>query len=97
MLNKTLLLVVKGNAFFGDAVYHLIVAEMGEVLASHVCSHEVYAKGDLYSNRPERVKEFTERFGEIEVKYLHETDLSEKELLERNAKWYETVQKKVSE
>jgi hypothetical protein len=98
MSNKTLLVVVKGNEFgrFGDASYHLLVAETGEALASHICSHEGYAKSDLYSGRPERIKEFTERFGEIEVKHLHETDLSEDEMLKRNKHWYETTQNSVS-
>jgi hypothetical protein len=50
----------------------------------------------LYSGRPERIKEFTERFGEIEVKHLHETDLSEDEMLKRNKHWYETTQNSVS-
>ena len=61
-----------------------------------MCSHEGYAKSDLYFGRPERIKEFTERFGEIEVKHLHETDISEEEILERNKNWYETTQKEVS-
>jgi hypothetical protein len=95
---STLLVVTKGQSFgnFGDAAYHLLVAETGEHLASHICSHEGYAKSDLYTGRQERIKEFTERFGEIEVKYLSETDITEDELFERNKKWYEASQSEVS-
>ena len=39
-----------------DGIYYLITEE-GECLASHWCSNKCYAIGDLYSNRPERVKE----------------------------------------
>jgi hypothetical protein len=95
MSEKTLLVVVKGNSFGSsdDASYHLLVAETGEHLASHICSHEGYAKSDLYTGRQERIKEFTERFGEIEVKHLSETDITESELFERNKKWYEETSK----
>lgn len=90
---STLLVVTKDQSFgnFGDAAYHLLVAETDEHLASHICSHEGYAKSDLYTGRQERIKEFTERFGEIEVKHLSETDITEDELFKRNKKWYEAL------
>ncbi len=99
MSNKTMLVIVKGNSFgnMGDASYHLLVADTGEHLASHVCSHKGYAKSDLYSGRPERIKKFTERFGEIEVKHIEETDISEDEIYDRNKQWYESTHKEETE
>lgn len=93
MNNKTLLVIAKGGDFgsLGDAVYYLIVAETGECLCSHVCSHEGFAMGDLYSHRAERIIEYTKRFGEIEVKHLRDTNISEDELIARNTKWKESV------
>jgi len=85
MENKTLLVIVPGqSAAYRDQVYYLVVAETGECLASHICSSSPYAMGDLYSNRPERIKSFGERFGEVEVKYIDETDINEEDLFERN-------------
>lgn len=90
---KTLLVIAPGTDVRQDCVFNLLVAETGEHLASHLCSHYGYAKSDLYEGRPERIKEFTERFGEIEVKYIDETDISEDELLSRNKKWFESLPK----
>lgn len=36
---------------------------------------------------------YNKRFGEIEVKFIDETDISEDELLSRNKKWYESLPK----
>lgn len=90
---KTLLVIAPGTGIERDCVFNLLVAETGEHLASHLCSHYEYAKGDLYECRPERIEEFTKRFGEIEVKFIDETDISEDELLSRNKKWYESLPK----
>ena len=68
-----------------DGIYYLI-AENGEGLASHWCSNKWFAKGDLYENRPERIKEFTERFGECECLYLGEDDMTFGKLIELNYK-----------
>jgi hypothetical protein len=95
--NKTLLVIAPGKNVTRDCVFNLLVAETGEHLASHLCSHYGFAKGDLYENRPERIEEFTKRFGEIEVKHIDETDISAEQLLERNKNWYEKLQLKKNE
>ena len=69
-----------------DGIYHLI-AETGEYLASHWCSSKYFAKGDLYERRPERIEEFTKRFGEIELLYLGEDDMTVDKLINLNKKW----------
>ena len=92
MEKQTLLIIAPGNDTpHGDCVYNLLVAETGEHLASHLCSSSGYAKSDLYSGRSERINAFKERFGEVEVKYINETDISNEVLLERNKAWYEST------
>ena len=71
-----------------DGIYYLITEE-GECLASHWCSSKWFAKGDLYERRPERIKEFTERFGEFTVDYLGCDDMTMGRLIELNYKWAE--------
>lgn len=66
-----------------DGIYYLIT-EKGEALASHWCSNIGFARGDLYYNRPERISEFTEKFGTFEVDYLGNDNMTMTELLERN-------------
>lgn len=70
-----------------EGVYYLIT-EQGECLASHWCSNIGFAWGDLYYNRPERIKEFTEKFGVFEVDYLGNDDMTAEELFKRNAEFY---------
>lgn len=93
MEKKTLLVIVPGQHVTGDAVYSIVVAETGEGLASHLCSHAGYAYGDLYGNRPERIEEWSKRFGEVEVKYIDETDIEEPELFKRNQNWFSSLKK----
>ena len=68
---------------------YLLLTEDGECLASHVCSHRGYAIGDLIQGRPERQKEYKERFGEYTVLYLGDDDMTEDELHKRNQAWAE--------
>ncbi len=49
---------------------------------------------DLYEDRPERKEEWKKRFGEIEVKFIDDTDITQDELLKRNKTWYEALDKK---
>ena len=70
-----------------DGAYYLITEE-GEGLASHWCSNKGFAMGDLYNNRPKRVKEWTERFGKLTVDYLGYDDMTMEKLLELNHKWW---------
>lgn len=70
-----------------DGIYYLIT-EKGEILASHWCSNIVFARGDLYYNRPERIREFAEKFGTFEVDYLGNDNMTQSELLKRNKNFY---------
>lgn len=72
-----------------DGIYYLITEE-GEGLASHWCSNKWFAMGDLYENRPERIKKYIERFGEFEVDYLGCDDMTMERLVELNCKWQQT-------
>ena len=89
MSNRTLLVIAppKGR----DCIFYLIVAETGEALSSHFCSNESYAYIDLYASRDKRIEEWTKRFGEFEVKYLDQTDITEEQLIERNKKWFQSL------
>lgn len=87
MKEKTLLVIVPGSNSYMGNIFHLLVAETGEGLASHICSHSAYAKGDLYENRPDLIEELRKRFGEVEVKFIDETDITYDQLLERNKEW----------
>lgn len=88
MNNKTLLIIIPGQDTQRDAVFSILVAETGEHLASHFCSNAEFAYGDLYAHRPKRIEEWTNRFGELDVKYIDQTDISMEQLVERNEKWY---------
>ena len=88
MSDKTLLVIVPGRNVTQDCVFSLLVAKTGEGLASHFCSGAGFAKGDLYSRRQDRIDEWKKRFGEVEVKYIDETDISEDEMIKRNKNWF---------
>jgi hypothetical protein len=90
---STLLVIDPGRKNYEEGVFDILVAETGEHLASHFCSNYSFAYGDLYGNRPERIKEWTERFGELEVKFIDETDITVEELVARNQKWYDENKK----
>lgn len=90
---KTLLVIVPSEGY--DCVFNIVNSETGEGLASHLCSHHGFAYNDLYGTREERKKEWTERFGELEVKFLNETDITEEELIEKNRQWYKEHQEKI--
>ena len=97
MENKTLLVIAPGRDVQSDAVFNLLVAETGEHLASHLCSCAGFAYGDLYEHRLDRIEEWTKRFGEFEVKYIDETDLSVEELINRNRNWFNSLPKKYND
>lgn len=92
-MSKTQLVIAPGRNVTRDAVFNILVAETGEHLASHMCSHYGFAMGDLYENRPERKEEWEKRFGKIDVKYIDDLNLTEEQLLERNKAWYEALEK----
>lgn len=87
----TLLVITPGKNVDHDAVFNLLVAETGEHLASHFCSHWCFAMSDLYSGRPERIAKWAERFGEMEVKFIEDADLTVEELLSRNKLWFQSL------
>jgi len=94
MSKKTLLVIVPGsNKGINDFTFALLVAETGEALCSHFCSSASWAYNDLYGRRDERIKEFKERFGEVEVKFVNETNIKEKDLLKRNHEWHANLEK----
>lgn len=66
-----------------DGAYYLFTEE-GEVLASHWCSSKGYSKSDLYSGRPERIEEYNNRFGEVEVLFLGDDEMTVEKILELN-------------
>lgn len=66
-----------------------LIAETGECLASHFCSHIGFAKSDLHDGRPERQKDYKEKFGDYEVLYLGDDDMTLKRIRELNEEWFE--------
>jgi hypothetical protein len=76
-------LYIAGPEDGGEGVYALI-ADDGEFMASHFCSHRGYAASDLESGRPERQKEWKERFGEYKVLWLGEDDMNKEKLQQLN-------------
>ena len=79
-------IIVGGQEFSShDRVYDL-VAEDGEHLASHICSHPCFAPGDLYEHRPER-KEMFDAKGITECVWLEDSGVALDELLRRNKEW----------
>lgn len=79
---KTLLVIAPHQGY--KCIFTLFHAETGEDLAGHWCTNEDFAYGDLYGNRDDRKAKLSERFGEVEVKYIGNTDVDEKELYRRN-------------
>ena len=73
----------------GEGIYNLI-ADDCEFMSSHFCSHAGYAEGDLWRNRENRIEEWKKRFGEFEVVWLVNDEMTLETLLERNKKWGES-------
>ncbi len=68
-----------------DGTY-MLIDEEGKALYSHWCSSKYYAKGDLIEQRPERIEECKKEYGEYEVLFLGEDDMTMEKLLELNHK-----------
>lgn len=66
-----------------DGTYYLMTEE-GEFLASHFCSNKHYAYGDLYGDRSNRINEYDERFGSVEVLWLGDDEMTKERLLKLN-------------
>lgn len=88
---KTLLVIVPNEG--QNTSFMIVHGESGECLATHFCSHEGFAYNDLYGSRKSRKVEWTNRFGELEVKFIKDSGISEDELMARNKKWYDNLQK----
>lgn len=69
----------------GEGIYY-IVTELGECLASHLCSDSCFALGDLEGNRPERKEEWKKRFGNYEVLFIGDDEMTQDKLIELNHK-----------
>lgn len=67
---------------------YMLIDETGKVLYSHFCSNKFYAKGDLIEQRPERIKECKKLYGEYEVLFLGEDDMTIEKLTKLNNKNY---------
>lgn len=68
----------------GFNVFLLVVKSTGNVIADHACSDPKYAKGDLHDRREDRKEQWKKLFGEYEVKYLEDSDITTEELIRRN-------------
>lgn len=81
-------LVITGPSDDMVGLYRLLVADSGQVLASHFCSNAGFAKGDL-SLRKDRQEALNEQFPDgYEVKFLKHTDLTPAEIIKRNHAFY---------
>ena len=67
----------------GEGVYFLITEE-GEGLANHFCSNASFARHNLEGGRPERQKEWKKEFGDYEVLYIGDDEMTKDELIKRN-------------
>ncbi|MCK5536515.1 MAG: hypothetical protein KAI79_06795 [Bacteroidales bacterium] len=72
-----------------NKTFFLCDIQSGEVLASHICSFEGYAKGDLLNDRKDRIIRYAEKYNEeVEVKFFNEQRLlTEEEFTEKNNEW----------
>lgn len=71
----------------GDTDWNVVyaIAETGEVLAQHCCSHICFMRGDLYENRPERKKSWAEKYPNgYEIIELRQGETPPQEVIERN-------------
>ena len=82
-----LLVIVPGKYVMHDCMFHLLVADTGEHIAQHCCSGYGFAYNDLYGNNPELIEELAKRFGEVDVKFIDETNITGDVLIERNKLW----------
>jgi len=73
----------EGNQSDGEGVYHLVTEE-GEHLASHLCSNSSFAEGDLIDDREERKAEFKDKFGDYEIVWLGNDEMTFKDLVKLN-------------
>ena len=78
---------IDGPLHGGEGIYSL-VAETGELLAQHYCSHAGYARGDLEANRPARQAEWLAEFGAYEVLVVPAGDMTREELHRRNEAYH---------
>ena len=81
---KTLIIYPESTTYQNSAFY-ILDPETGECLASHLCSHAGFAKGDLHDTRQERLEEWEKKYGEkTEAKFIDETDYDWEEIYKKN-------------
>lgn len=81
---RTLVIAPSNSRNNTDRQFSLLDLETGELLYQHFCSNPSWAPGDLYYRRPDRMEEMQKRFGQVEIKFINETSVSEEELERRN-------------
>jgi hypothetical protein len=67
-----------------DSNFVYAMADTGEVLAEHLCSHIGFMRGDLHDRRPERQKEWKEKFGDYKIVELKQGKTPPKDVIEKN-------------
>jgi len=79
------LVIYPGQEVEHDSPFYLLDPETGEVLASHFCSHSLFAKGDLHDNRKDRLEEWEKEYGmKTEAKFVEETNYKWEDIYAKN-------------
>jgi hypothetical protein len=73
-MNTEKRLVIIGPYNQGDGVYYLVDPATNEVLYGHYCSHIGFAKGDLYTGRPERWPETEAKYGKVDIDFATDAE-----------------------
>lgn len=79
------LVIYPGSDIHKDSPFYILDPDTGECLASHFCSGSSWAKGDLHDRRPERLKEWKDKYGqETEAKFIDKTKYNWDEIYKKN-------------
>lgn len=91
------LIICPGTQQMTDSVFLLIDPDNGEILNDHFCSNYTFAKGDLLHSPSDMFESLIDRFGEdFDVKFIDESDYTEKEIEEKVQKFYGYERDKIS-
>lgn len=71
----------------GGKGHYVLIADTGEYLGGHWCSHAGFAQWDLVDRRIQSRQEWAERFGDYQVVYLGKDEMTSEELTRRNRAW----------
>lgn len=84
---KTKIYLFNNTQGISDWNVCIAMADTGEVLASHICSHIIYMRGDLYYNRPERKEAWAKKFPNgIEIIELEQGEVPPSKVIKKNEK-----------